>query len=161
VNFCHSYVQWTKLATCHLLEYVIRWHIIYDHVCRVETAVWVMKTASVILPDILPSVLWRCSLGSRKGILPVKTWWGTGVVICLEWGANDLHMVQLMPLPCHHLLLQYNPKWLTLLVSAYPAQVVLEKRLLNACSNSSSFSFATYWPIFKSLLLADSVVNLQ
>ena len=33
-------------------------------------------------------------------------WWGTGVVICLEYGANDLHMVQLMPLPPHHLLLQ-------------------------------------------------------
>jgi len=25
-------------------------------------------------------------------------WWGTGVVICLEQGA-DLHMAQLMPLP--------------------------------------------------------------
>jgi len=46
-------------------------------------------------------------LGGRKGIRPVKTdWWGTGVVICLEQGANDLHMVQLMPLPTHHLLLQ-------------------------------------------------------
>jgi len=28
------------------------------------------------------------------------------MVICLEQGANDLHMVQLMPLPPHHLLLQ-------------------------------------------------------
>jgi len=28
------------------------------------------------------------------------------VVICLEQGANDLHMVQLMPLLPHHLLLQ-------------------------------------------------------
>jgi len=27
-----------------------------------------------------------------------KEWWGAGVVICLERGA-DLHMVQLMPLP--------------------------------------------------------------
>jgi len=27
------------------------------------------------------------------------------VVICLEGGANDLHMVQLMPPPPHHLLL--------------------------------------------------------
>jgi len=27
-----------------------------------------------------------------------------GVVICLERDANDLHMVQLMPLPPHHLL---------------------------------------------------------
>jgi len=35
----------------------------------------------------------------RKGIQPVKTeWCGTGMVICLEQGANDLHMVQLM---CH------------------------------------------------------------
>ena len=45
------------------------------------------------------SVLWRCRLGSRKGIQPVKTeWWGVGVVICLVWAA-DLHTAQLMPLP--------------------------------------------------------------
>jgi len=32
-------------------------------------------------------------------IRPVKNeWWGAGVVVCLERGA-DLHMVQLMPLP--------------------------------------------------------------
>jgi len=38
-------------------------------------------------------------LGGRKGIRPVKTeWWGAGVVICLERGA-DLHVAQLMPLP--------------------------------------------------------------
>ena len=47
----------------------------------------------------LPSVLWRCWLGGRKGIRPVQTeWWGSGVVICLQRGA-DLHMAQLMPLP--------------------------------------------------------------
>ena len=46
-----------------------------------------------------PSVLWRCWLGGRKGIRPAKTeWWGTGVVICLERGA-DLHIAPLMPLP--------------------------------------------------------------
>jgi len=32
----------------------------------------------------LPRVLWRCWLGGRKGIRPVKNWWGTGMVICLE-----------------------------------------------------------------------------
>ena len=42
------------------------------------------------------------------------------MVICLERGANDLHMVQLMPLPPHHLLLQQNPEWSILLVPAYP-----------------------------------------
>ena len=47
----------------------------------------------------MPSVLWRCWLGGRKGIRPVKTeWWGVGMVICMERGA-DLHMAQLMPLP--------------------------------------------------------------
>jgi len=48
----------------------------------------------------MPSVLWRCWLGGRKGIRPVKKLerWGAGVVICLELGA-DLHMAQLMPLP--------------------------------------------------------------
>jgi len=48
---------------------------------------------------IVPSLLWRCWLGGRKGIRPVKTeWWGAGMVICLERGA-DLRMAQLMPLP--------------------------------------------------------------
>jgi len=32
-----------------------------------------------------------------------------GVVICLQQGANHLHMVQLMPLPPHRLLLHKNP----------------------------------------------------
>ena len=44
-------------------------------------------------------VHWRCWLGGRKSIWPVKTeWWGAGAVVCLERGA-DLHMAQLMPLP--------------------------------------------------------------
>jgi len=46
----------------------------------------------------LPSVLWRCWLGGRKGIWPVKKWvvgWWHGY---LGWGA-DLHMAGQMPLP--------------------------------------------------------------
>jgi len=46
---------------------------------------------------MLPLVL---LVGGRKGIRPVKTEWrGTGVVIRLERGANDLHTVQLMSMP--------------------------------------------------------------
>jgi len=47
-------------------------------------------------------------VGRQEGHQACKKteWWGTGMVICLERGANDLHMVQLMPLPRHHLLLQ-------------------------------------------------------
>ena len=47
------------------------------------------------------------------------------MAVCLERGANDLHMVQLMPLPPHHLLLEQNPEWFILLLR--PTQVVLEK----------------------------------
>jgi len=47
------------------------------------------------------------------------------MVICLERGVNDLHMVQLMPLPPHHLLLQNGlPLWYRL------TQVVLEKKAI-------------------------------
>ena len=47
----------------------------------------------------MSSVLWHCWLGARKSIRPVEIkWWGAGVVICLEWGTDCLHMAQLMPL---------------------------------------------------------------
>ena len=83
-----------------------------------------------------PSVLWRCWSGSRKSIRPVKTeWWDTSVVICLERDANDLHMVQLMPLPPHHLLLQKKSEWFTSLVPAYPG-CLSGKRPLNGHSSS-------------------------
>jgi len=38
-------------------------------------------------------------VGQQEGYPACKNeWWGGGVVICLEQGA-DLHMAQLMPLP--------------------------------------------------------------
>ena len=58
-----------------------------------------------------------------------KQWWGAGVVICLERGA-DLHMAQLMPLslaPVQSRLVL--PFWYRL------TQVVLEKRPLNGQSS--------------------------
>jgi len=57
------------------------------------------------------------------------------VVICLERSGNEiLHrpMVQLMPLPPHHLLLHENPQ-LVLSFWHRLTQVVLEKRPLNGC----------------------------
>ena len=54
---------------------------------------------------------------------PVKIeWWGVGVVICLEWGADRLHIVQLMPL---HLkspssLAYLNPDWFYLSGTCLP-----------------------------------------
>jgi len=51
------------------------------------------KSHAVVLSTKLVTV-------QRKCIRPVKKleWWGAGMVICLERGA-DLHMFQLMPLP--------------------------------------------------------------
>jgi len=42
------------------------------------------------------------------------------MVMLLKRGANDLHMVKLMPLPPYHLLLHWNPEWFAFVVLAYP-----------------------------------------
>ena len=46
-------------------------------------------------------------------------WWGAGVVICLEQGA-DLHMAQLMPLPLTVSCFSKSRLVFTFLVPAYP-----------------------------------------
>jgi len=62
----------------------------------------------------------RCWLGGRKGIRPVKTeWWGAGVVVCLEQGA-DLHKAQLMPLPLTVSCFSKIQIGFTFLVPAHP-----------------------------------------
>jgi len=38
----------------------------------------------------------------------------------VERGANDLHIIQLMPLPSYHLLLQQNPEWFNLSGAGLP-----------------------------------------
>ena len=71
-------------------------------------------------------------VGWRKGIRPVKKteWWGAGMVICLERGA-DLHMAQQMPLPltvsCFSKIQIGLPFWYWL------TRVVLDKGPLNGC----------------------------
>jgi len=76
---------------------------------------WMASTAFIrhlFKNRTLPSVLQHCWLGIRKSIWPVKNNnTGVDVVVCLQQGANDLHMVQMMPLPPHHLLLHQNPEW--------------------------------------------------
>ena len=59
----------------------------------------------LLITNYLPSVLWHCWLGSRKGIRPVKN----SVVGCwhgMEQGA-DLHIAQVKPLP---LTISYSSK---------------------------------------------------
>jgi len=60
-------------------------------------------------------------LGGRKVIRPVKTeWWGAGVVICLERGA-ELHMTQLMPLQLNVSCISKIQIGFTFLVQADPS----------------------------------------
>jgi len=81
-------------------------------------------------------VLWHSWLGIRKSIQAVKIeWCVVGMVICLERGADCLHMVQLMPLPSLSSLALFKSR-LVLPFWYWLSQVVLEKRLLNWCSSS-------------------------
>ena len=67
---------------------------------------------------------------------PVKTeWWGVGVVICLERGA-DLHMAQLMPRPLTVSCFSKIQIGVTFLVPAHPGspgQRAVKRVCLRAC----------------------------
>ena len=82
----------------------------------------------------LPSVLWSCWLGSRKGIQPVKCW----VVRCwrgYQSGARcrleNMHMAQRLPLPLTVSCFSKIQIGFTFLVPAH--LVVPEKGPLNGC----------------------------
>jgi len=82
-----------------------------------------------------PSVLWRCWLGGRKGIRPVKTeWWGASMVICLERGA-DLHTAQLMTLPLTVSCFSKIQIGFTFLVPAHPGSP-RKRAVKRVCVNS-------------------------
>ena len=59
-----------------------------------------------------------------------KQWWGAGVVICLERGA-DLHMAQLMPLPLAVSCFSKIQIGFTFLVPTHPGSP--DKGPLNRC----------------------------
>jgi len=76
-----------------------------------------MLTFMLTVIYVMPSVLWRCWLGRRKGIRPVKTErWGAGVVICLKRGAYG----PLMPLPLTVSCFSKVQIGFTFLVPAHP-----------------------------------------
>ena len=88
---------------------------------------------SMTVSSIVPSVLWRCWLGGRKGIRPVKNrvmgcWCGClsgrEVQTCIRPSWCHCHSLSLVPVKSRLVL----PFWYRL------TQVVLEKRPLNGCS---------------------------
>jgi len=85
----------------------------------------------------MPSVLWHCWLGIRRSIWLVKIeWWGVAVVVGLEWGADCLRMVHLMPLHPKASSSLASFKF-NLMLPFRLTQVVLEKRPLNRRSSST------------------------
>jgi len=92
-------------------------------IIRIRHAYVISETYSVFVfafsALILPSVLWRCWLGGRRGIRPVKNWvvgcWRgylSGARCRLACGPADATA-------SHCLLLHLNPDWFCLLASAH------------------------------------------
>ena len=72
------------------------------------------------IPILLPSVLWLCWLGGRKGIRPVKNLSG-GVLAWLSvWSVMQTAMAQLMPLPLTVSCFSKTQIGFTFLVLAHP-----------------------------------------
>jgi len=91
----HWSVQLSVIEKCRTDSILTHTHTHLEH----NYCILLLRIIILLLLHNVPSVLWRCWLGGRKGIRPVKNWVvGAGVVICLERGA-DLHMAQRMPLP--------------------------------------------------------------
>ena len=78
-----------------------------------DTVVWITgwSLAHQKTVPLIPKGCVQCfddvgwTTGRASGMLKLSGEVLTGVVICLEQGANDLYMVQLIPPPLHHLLL--------------------------------------------------------
>ena len=118
------FVSFNVLTVSSVNLYTVYASIIYCISCCTEYC-----TATSLA--LQPSVLWRCWLGSKKGIRPVKTeWWCADMVICLEQGA-DLHMAQLMPLPLTVSCFSKIQFGFTFLVPAHTGS--LDKGPLNGC----------------------------
>jgi len=75
----------------------------------------------------------RLLVGQQEGhpACKITGWWGAGMVICLEQGAN-LHMAQLMPLPLTVSCFSKIQIGFTLLVPAHPGSPG-QKAVKRAC----------------------------
>ena len=117
---------------------MLRWLVSIQ--CRTHDFLFVQLSrnhiSQIVHLSCLPSVNWHCWLRVRKSIRPVTIEWsGVGVVICLQRGADCLHMVQLMPLhpKTPSSFVSFKSR-LVLLFCYQLSQIVLEKRPLNGCS---------------------------
>ena len=95
----------------HCLAVVMFWPVF---VC-----LFVSRITQIVVVDCAFSAL-TLLVGRQEGHPACKKqWWGAGMVVCLERGA-DLHMAQVMPLPLTVSCSSKIPIRFTFLVSAYP-----------------------------------------
>ena len=81
----HWSVQLSVIEKCRTDSILTHTHTHLEH----NYCILLLRIIILLLLHNVPSVLWRCWLGGRKGIRPVKNWVvGAGVVICLERGAE-------------------------------------------------------------------------
>jgi len=141
------------------LRLIWKWlHIYYIFLC-LTLFIWNQKSLNprVDITSTMPSVLWRCWLGGRKGIRPVKKVVGCWHGICLEQGA-DLHMAQLMPLP---LTVSCSSKIqidFTFLVPAHlgsPGKRAVKRECVDITSTLGLFQASSLWHFLKLTILHD------
>jgi len=117
---CHGRTLFELSVTNISCTYIAQWATrIYYH----------FSSRPMLISIKMPSVLWQCWVGAMKSTRLVKIeWWGVGVVICLEQGADYLHIIQLTPLhPKTPSCLALFKSRLVLPVWYQLTQVVLEK----------------------------------
>jgi len=91
-------------------------------------------------------------VGRQEGHLACKKteWWGAGMVICLEWGA-DLHMAQLMPLPLTVSCFSKIHVGFTFMVLAHPGSP--SQRAVKQVCTTFCVPISRWWICFDTELL--------
>jgi len=118
---------------CIMLIPLVIGHFVIKKVCiQVFIDVLLLCISFLLINRYLPSVLWRCCFGGRKGIWPVKTeWWGVGMWLSV-WSE-----VQTCIWPywchCHSLSLASVKSRLVLPFWYWLTRVIPVKGLLNGC----------------------------
>ena len=81
----------------------------------------------------LPSVLWRCWLGGRKGIRPLKIWSDEVLAWLSVWSEVQMICIWFIWCHCHPISSCFSKIQNGLSFCYRPTLVVLEKRPLNGC----------------------------
>ena len=154
IQRCCVIMHWNS-ERCHF-----QWHCgVCHHVPECwQTAVCVIVEFVTVQLCVLPSVLWHCWLGGKKGIWPVKNLSGGVLVPLSVWRGADLHMAQLMPLPLTVSCFSKIQIGFTFLVLADPCspgkRAVKRVCVCQLCVKQTSVSVVPLWCLlYYSLLM--------